>query len=236
VCGNERAVSHHHLKRGKSSSCGCLGRIRTAQSRRIHIPPGTTFGRLTVVTCATRRMRNQMAFVCQCACGKRTVVPSYALRSGAIKSCGCLRLDTVRTRFTTHGKTHTTEHSIWTGMLNRCRNPKIAAYVHYGGRGITVCDRWRSSFTLFLSDMGPRPSWKHSIDRIDNDGPYSPENCRWATPSQQANNSRHNRRITHDGVTKNIGQWAKSLGVTKETINARLKRTGSIVSPTVIRH
>jgi len=106
-------------------------------------------------------------------------------------------------------------------MKDRCSNAKNNMFEHYGGRGITVCDRWNNSFSAFYEDMGDPPR-KHSLDRIDNDGPYAPENCRWANKRQQANNTRANRRITFNGTTKTLTQWARYTGINRATIATRL--------------
>lgn len=105
------------------------------------------------------------------------------------------------------------ERTVWVGMIARCTRPSAPAFPRYGGRGITVCDRWRESFENFLTDMGPKPSPAHSLDRIDNDGPYSPENCRWATAKEQSRNKRTNFLLTIDGATKTVAEWAELFGV-----------------------
>lgn len=122
-----------------------------------------------------------------------------------------------------HGESRSVEYGIWQGMLERCYRPGSQAYANYGGRGITVCDRWRSSFEAFLADMGRRPSPDHSVDRKDNDGPYSPDNCRWATQVEQANNTRANHLVTAHGRTQTIAQWARELGIGWNAIGERLK-------------
>lgn len=127
---------------------------------------------------------------------------------------------------TTHGLSDTPEHRVWIDLRARCRNPNHQAYGRYGGRGITVCERWRS-FEAFLADMGPRPSPEHSIDRVDNDGSYSPENCRWATPTEQNGNRRpwkRSRRLTAFGRTLSIREWASVLHLPVTTIYHRLDR------------
>ena len=123
-----------------------------------------------------------------------------------------------------HGMTKTPEYDAWDGMKQRCFNPNHKRYSDWGGRGITVCDRWKNSFENFLADMGSKPTAKHSIDRIDNDGDYCPGNCRWATKAEQENNKRNNRLITIEDVTLTITQWEKKMGYGENVILMRLKR------------
>jgi len=121
-------------------------------------------------------------------------------------------------------------HQTWYGMVARCQNPKAQSYHNYGGRGITVCDRWLASFKNFCADMGDRPSNKHSLDRIDNDGPYSPENCRWATLEEQANNKRNTVWIEFQGERLSAAQWRKRLGVVSDLHAVAKKYNRSIAS------
>ena len=123
----------------------------------------------------------------------------------------------------THGLSATREHKIWRAMKGRCGNPNSTSYHKYGARGISVCERW-ASFHSFIEDMGKAPSEAHSIERIDNDGPYAPENCRWATPQEQANNCRTNRRISFLGRELTISQWAVEIGISQRTLVARLDK------------
>lgn len=116
------------------------------------------------------------------------------------------------------------EYRAWYCMLMRCYNPKIKGYKDYGGRGITVCERWIRDYPAFLKDMGTRPTQSHSLERIENDKGYSPENCRWATKKEQQNNRRNNVQITHNGQTKTISQWADDFGVTRNVMYARYQR------------
>jgi hypothetical protein len=122
-----------------------------------------------------------------------------------------------------HGMSNTPEYSRWHGMKGRCCNKNDRSYHYYGGRGIKICDRWRNDFLAFLADMGPCPSPRHSIGRINNDGDYEPDNCRWETPTQQNRNTRHNRWITAYGETHMLWQWSEFYGIPILTILNRLR-------------
>ena len=120
-----------------------------------------------------------------------------------------------------HGQSRTPLYRIWGLVKNRCHNPNATEYERYGGRGIKMCDRWYNSFAAFAEDMGTRPSPDHSLDRIDNDGPYSPENCRWATASQQARNRSNTLRIDHDGESLTLAEWSERTGIKRSTLSMR---------------
>lgn len=185
------------------------------------VEPGSVFGRLVVVREVPKRGVHRL-FLCRCACGEDTVVQRGHLVSGHSASCGCLG----RTSGRTHGKHDIPEHRVWSDMKQRCTNPKHRGYKNYGGRGIAVCDRWVTSFEDFLSDMGERTSSEHSIERIDNDGPYSPENCRWATQKEQCNNQRKTKLVTFGEDTLCLLDWSKQTGIPYGTLNHRLYRLG----------
>lgn len=155
---------------------------------------GSTFGRLSVASFAGMR-RGHAYYKCLCACGTNSVVCGISLSAGRTASCGCLHSEQSSKASTTHGQasatTKTAEYRSWVQMKTRCNNPAYIEFEFYGGRGISVCERWASSFETFFSDMGPKPSRSHSLDRYpNNDGNYEAGNCRWATPKQQANNRR----------------------------------------------
>lgn len=163
------------------------------------------FGRLVVIGEAPSEMRSYPGrpshrtrrMLCVCDCGTEVTTNLNFLKMGKTTSCGCFRKELVSRTFRKHGETiggRTSEYCIWKGMRQRCDNPNNDDYKNYGGRGITVCDRWSESFEAFLADMGRRPSPQHSIDRIDNDGDYEPGNCRWATPIEQRRNQRPRRK------------------------------------------
>jgi hypothetical protein len=178
---------------------------------------GQRFGRLTVTSHVGVR-HGKHHWACTCDCGGSATVPTGALRSGNTRSCGCLHVATV----TTHGHSRSSEYRIWLTMIQRCDNPRAAAYDRYGGRGIRVCERWLQSFENFLEDVGPRPSLEHSIDRIDNDGHYEPGNCRWATKLVQVRNQSRNRYLTFAGETLTISEWAQRYGLAPNVLGNRI--------------
>lgn len=162
----------------------------------------------------------QPAWHCQCDCGGTIRVLGMHLRAKNTFDCGCGAHARRRAALAQHGLCGTRVYGIWAGIRGRCTNPTDVAWANYGGRGITLCERWQD-VTAFVSDMGPRPSPKHSIDRIDNSKGYSPENCRWATQKEQANNTRTNVHITIDGVTRTMKQWAEHFGVSYAVVKER---------------
>lgn len=163
-------------------------------------------------------------FKCICECGTETITRKDALTTGSIKSCGCLQKKSVTTHMYSLIHNIRPEYRAWAAMKTRCYNKKERSYKDYGGRGIKVCDRWLNSFENFLADMGNKPTPKHSIDRKDTNKGYSPENCRWATKKEQANNKRTTMFITIDGQTKSVSEWAETLGIKRDTLYKRHKR------------
>lgn len=160
----------------------------------------------------------------RCDCSAELVRIAGDVRRGMIRSCGCAQIDSQVRRLRTHGRSRTPEWATWNTMKMRCTNPNNPVYRHYGGRGIVVCDRWLNSFAAFFEDMGERPSPKHRLDRIDNDGPYSPDNCRWATQKEQCRNTRQNRLITFRDETLCITDWAARLDIHPVTLHLRVKK------------
>lgn len=186
----------------------------------------TTAGPMFVVTVNAngRRVTKQ---VCECTCGNVCVVNVTDLRQDNTKSCGCWLHDVLRSKAVTHGesrvKNWSTEYSCWAAIKRRCLNKNVKHYDRYGGRGIQVCERWMQ-FENFLSDMGRRPTPKHSIERIDNNGNYCKENCRWATASEQARNRRTSVLLTAFGRTQTLKAWSDEYGIHEMTITARIRR------------
>ena len=210
-CGNPRIaiVRGQSLKHGTTASCGCLRHKMTDLT-------GKKFNRLTVIGFEGRDWQGKARWRCRCDCGNETVVEGYNLTSGHVKSCGCLNIESIISRSKTHGHSRTGEsiYSVWKEMKARCDNPNNHAYKNYGGRGISVCDEWEASFQSFYDwSMSNGYDIGLTIDRTDNDGGYSPDNCRWATRLEQANNRRICRKIVFNNEQHTISEWSRILGV-----------------------
>ena len=190
---------------------------------------GKKFNRLTVVDIEyTGRPDRGYNWVCRCDCGKIIKAAPAKIRGGHTKSCGCSKIERIRTdpkmSRTTHGGKNTRLYRIWRGMAGRCYNERSKDYARYGGRGIAICDEWRHDFSAFRE-------WAYangysdylSIDRIDVNGNYEPDNCRWATPSEQGNNKRNSHLIEHDGVTHTVTEWANIYGIEPKTLFNRIR-------------
>lgn len=204
------------------------------------IAVGDRFERLTVLEGPVRVSQPSKAnpsrtiegFVFQCDCGNRCVANKYAVLRGYTRSCGCLRREaerengkrSLRHGYARHVVGRSPEYAVWTSLRNRCSNPRHHAWKDYGGRGITVCERWQHSFEAFLGDMGPRPTAAHQIDRIDNDGPYSKDNCRWATVREQARNRRSCVYLEYGGKLLTQSEWSEITGIAVSTLISRRDR------------
>ena len=171
------------------------------------------FGRWTALRYVRSDGRGK--WLCKCYCGTERTIWSHDLTSQRTTNCGCERI--------THGMTQSREFETWNSMRKRCLRKENSNYKNYGGRGIYVCKRWLNSFANFYADMGPKPP-NAQLDRINNDGPYSPTNCRWVTPRQNANNRGNNRRLTYKGVTKTLAEWSAGLGPNTDLVGLRLKQ------------
>lgn len=173
---------------------------------------GKRYSRWVVLT-YSGKIRNVPKYFCVCDCGTTRVVSSYNLLNGTSKSCGCLHRERAAECATKHERILTSEYHAWRGAKDRCVNPSHVSFKNYGGRGIRMCDRWLNDARAFLDDMGPKPSPKHTIDRIDNDGDYVPGNCRWATRREQMMNRRNVLRASFAGEVKTVMEWSEILGI-----------------------
>ena len=196
---------------------------------RVEIPPGTRFGKLTVIgegLPAGKRLERTLQ--CKCDCGAVTSpLLSNLRKANGTRSCGCEKTAVLRSQQEagrTHGMRYTRVYGIWHGMKQRCLNPNAAEYKWYGARGITVCEAWQESFEAFYADMGDPPTEYHTIERNDVNGNYEPGNCRWATQAEQSCNMRTNINLTYEGETLNATQWARRLGIPRMTLLYRYHR------------
>lgn len=183
---------------------------------------GSVFGRLTVVSAQGRNADGRWLWACRCECGSTKNVAGRRLTGGLTKSCGCLHREVARATQLRHGGVGTLAYRRWAHIIQRCLNPNDSNFHHYGGRGITVCERWLD-FANFLTDMGQPPEGM-TIERENNDGPYSPENCVWATRQTQMRNRRVTRWLEWNGDKRTVSEWADHIGMARKTLRGRLKR------------
>lgn len=190
----------------------------------IPILPGSRFGRLVTTGETQPTPRKSARWVCRCDCGSVTAIASHELRVGKSTSCGCGPWK--------HGGARMTgrfpEYSVWRGMVTRCHYERDAKYGYYGGRGIRVCERWRTDFGAFYFDVGQRPSPAYSLDRLDSNGHYEPGNVRWATKGEQSRNMRSNVRLEWRGERRTASEWADQIGIGRSTLHGRLQRGWSV--------
>lgn len=185
--------------------------------------PGDRFGKLVTIKLGEPGKGRRKRWLCRCDCGSVLLVRQDHMLSGNTRSCGCSSGNYTGSR-RTHGMTGTTTYVVWCRMRSRCLIESDAAYPNYGGRGITICDRWRS-FENFFADMGERPDGL-TIERRDNNSGYSPDNCYWATRSQQSRNKRSNVLLTCNGRSQPLAAWAEEIGINDATLWARINVYG----------
>lgn len=227
-CGGTKEVEWGSLKSGTTRSCGCLplGSVPGKQ-REVADLSGRRFAMLTVIRRAKNR-GHKVRWICRCDCGMEREFDISKVKGGRTQSCGCTH------NIRRGGKSMTREYRIWARMLDRCYRPAADNYRFYGGRGVIVCAGWRDSFESFLADMAVAPTPGHSIDRENPNGSYTcghcdecktngwPANCRWATKAVQSRNCRKHVRMTHNGKTLLLKEWAELSGVGYHTLYSRV--------------
>lgn len=224
-CGNNTTVLGSNLSAGRVKSCGCF-EIESRLKRKINLV-GKAFGRLSVISEKGRSKDGNVMWLCRCDCGKEITTNGRNLKRGDTNSCGCVRSEyysSARKHGHSFKASKTSEYRTWGAMKSRCLNPKNKYYYNYGGRGIKICSRWlgNKGFEHFLSDMGPKTSDKHSLDRIKNNKNYTPKNCRWATKYEQERNKRSNIWFTYNGERRILKDWARILGINYGTLRGRV--------------
>jgi hypothetical protein len=218
ACGQEKVVVAGYLIKGLCVSCGCKKR------RHPVLEAGQTFGQWRLVALDLARTDHGRRWICVCTCGTQRSVCELSLNIGETRSCGCGRKKEISSV-----KYHK-EYKAWYCMIDRCTNPRARNWKNYGGRGITVCARWLTSFANFFADVGlcPTDRGRLTLERCDNERGYTPDNVVWANYKAQSRNRRNNRRVTHDGRTQTVADWAAELGVPRCRIIDRLDAGWSI--------
>lgn len=180
---------------------------------------GKEYHRLTVIGVVPGKANR---CVCRCQCGSLLYSHSYRVLTGNTKSCGCLKKDQTAAIKSTHGMSKSKEYRCWQSMKERCYSGDWRVNAGYKKRGIVVCDRWLERFENFYADMGPMPTPKHTVERVDNNGNYCPENCKWATKQEQTRNTSRNVHIEVNGCRKTRSEWSRVGGISEEAIKYRL--------------
>lgn len=212
-CGTEKVIVKRCLYREKTRSCGCA-----VFHPRVRNYTGKKFGMLTVVGFHELRGTHNY-YRCKCECGNLISLISTAVKEGNNKSCGCKHPNLIHGQARKNQKSDA--YSTWAEMVRRNKRPENITYI---SKGIAVCERWSHSFENFFADMGPRPSKRHSIDRIDNDGDYTPENCKWSTIEEQANNRSNNRIMVINGERMTMAQACRRFSMKYSTVSCRVAR------------
>jgi len=186
--------------------------------------PGDKFGRLTLIERIPSPNPKYARWLCKCECGNDHHAYQHALISekSPTRSCGCLLVERRRFGNFKHGGYQLPEYTVWEAMRSRCYNQNAPKFYNHGGRGIKVCDRW-NDFAAFYEDMGNRPEGRYTLERRDNDGNYSPENCYWATYSEQQRNRRNTVFLEHAGMKLTYDEWAERIGIRANTIRCRIR-------------
>lgn len=229
-CGNEVTVLENTLMRNTRHSCGC---------HRLNDLTGRRFGRLLVLNRSENNTNyNKPKWICQCDCGNIVEIAGNCLTTGWTRSCGCLKAELDHKRTKTHGDTvsgkTTRLYTIWSDIKQRCLNKNNPAYPYYGGRGIRICNEWAEDYSIFrewaynngYNDAAGK--YECTIDRIDTNKDYCPDNCRWVSMKIQGNNTRRNHIITFNNESHTISEWADMTGIKYKTIMSRLKLNWSI--------
>lgn len=192
---------------------------------------GQRFGRLIAIKRVESKIYPNKKIItnwlCKCDCGKEIITRTDSLRNGRTQSCGCLHLETLLKTTKTHGMAGTRIYIIWQNMKERCYNKNAVGFSNYGGRGITVCDEWKESFECFYNwAVLNGYSDSLTIERIDVNGDYFPDNCKWISLKEQGFNKTNSHYLTYNGITKTIAEWADEMGMNYDTLHARIKYRG----------
>ena len=217
-CGTRKAIRQYSLTSGVTVSCGCYNREPD------YSIIGERFGSLTVIDFVDTKPGTGTHWLCECDCGNTKIVSKTHLRSGSTTSCDQCFREKARQRATTHGMTDHPLFSVWHNMHGRCNNPTYVGYGRYGGRGISVCEEWDEFINFYEWAMSHGYERGLSIDRVDNDGDYCPENCRWTDMLTQGNNRGNNRHVTYAGETHTLAEWSRLLDVDYHALRFRISR------------